>query len=289
MFGECHAHIFMNGYDYRKAVASHKNGVQDELIRNHFQIYQQKSITFIRDGGDALGVSRRAKELACEYGIDYRTPIFAIHRNGYYGGIVGFGFDTFQEYHRLVLLAKEQGCDFIKIMISGIMDFGEAGKLSCDSLKPEEIREMIHIAHEEGCAVMAHSNGKKAVLAAAHYGVDSIEHGNFIDRETLEIMAENQTLYVPTASTISNLLGCGRFPDTEVQKILDIAVQNIRTAYQLQVPTALGSDAGAYLVPHGQGLIDEYRLFQKILGASSQVDSWLTRGEAMLRAKFQIS
>lgn len=45
-----------------------------------FCSYQTQGIHFVRDGGDALGVSRRAKELAPEYGIDYRTPIFAIHK-----------------------------------------------------------------------------------------------------------------------------------------------------------------------------------------------------------------
>ena len=92
-FGECHAHIFMDGKNYKKAVERHKNGVDESVIRSHFACYQTQGIHFVRDGGDALGVSRRAKELAPEYGIDYRTPIFAIHKNGHYGKIVGKGFD----------------------------------------------------------------------------------------------------------------------------------------------------------------------------------------------------
>ena len=97
MFGECHAHIFMDGKNYKKAVERHKNGVDESVIRSHFACYQTQGIHFVRDGGDALGVSRRAKELAPEYGIDYRTPIFAIHKNGHYGKIVGKGFDTLKE------------------------------------------------------------------------------------------------------------------------------------------------------------------------------------------------
>ena len=64
MFGECHAHIFLNGYDYRKAVETQKNGPQDALIRSHLEEYQKRGIRFVRDGGDHYGVSRRTAQLA---------------------------------------------------------------------------------------------------------------------------------------------------------------------------------------------------------------------------------
>ena len=97
MFGENHAHIFMNAVNYRQAVRKHENGVDEEVIHSHFRAYQEKNISFVRDGGDNLQVSKRAKELAGEYGIDYRTPVFAIHRKGHYGGIVGRGFENLKE------------------------------------------------------------------------------------------------------------------------------------------------------------------------------------------------
>ena len=49
MFGECHAHIFLNGYDYRKAVETQKNGPRDALIRAHFEEYRKRGIRFVRD------------------------------------------------------------------------------------------------------------------------------------------------------------------------------------------------------------------------------------------------
>ena len=80
MFGECHAHIFLNGYDYRKAVETQKNGPRDALIRAHLEEYRKRGIRFVRDGGDHYGVSKRAARLAPEYEIDYRTPVFAIYK-----------------------------------------------------------------------------------------------------------------------------------------------------------------------------------------------------------------
>lgn len=113
-YGECHAHIIMDGINYRKAVDLHKNGPDDKVIRRNLEAYQKRGITFVRDGGDGLGVSRRAKELAPEYGIDYRTPVFAIHKEGYYGAIVGKSFDTMEnstgefwrQKHRELILSK---------------------------------------------------------------------------------------------------------------------------------------------------------------------------------------
>ena len=58
MFGECHAHILLNGYDYRKAVETQKNGPRDTLIRAHFEEYRKRGIRFVRDGGDHYGVSK---------------------------------------------------------------------------------------------------------------------------------------------------------------------------------------------------------------------------------------
>ena len=87
MFGECHAHIFLNGRNYKEAVALHKNHVSEEAIRQAFAEYRKRGITFVRDGGDALHVSEYASKIAPQYGIDYRSPMFAIHRKGHYGRI----------------------------------------------------------------------------------------------------------------------------------------------------------------------------------------------------------
>ena len=83
MFGECHAHMLMDGINYREAVARHRDAVCEEKVREFFEAYQRAGVSFIRDGGDNAGVSKRASEIAGEYGIDYRTPIFAVHKEGH--------------------------------------------------------------------------------------------------------------------------------------------------------------------------------------------------------------
>ena len=286
MFGECHAHIIMNGVNYRQAIDMHKYGPDGQIIREHLKAYQDRGITFVRDGGDALGVSMRAKELASEYGIDYRTPIFAIHKEGHYGSIVGKSFATMREFHDRVLEAKNAGADFIKIMTTGIMDFNAHGAVTGTPLDAAEVKEMVHIAHEEGLAVMSHTNGNYGVQAALSAGVDSLEHGNYMNEESLVMFAESDTVWVPTLVTVRNLLGDGRYEDDALKPIVESAEENIRTAFQLGVKVALGSDAGAYRVIHGKGIQDEVQAFVQILGDREAVYRWLADGESEIRKRF---
>lgn len=286
MFGECHAHIIMDGVNYRHAIDLHRNGPDDNVIREHLKIYQDRGITFVRDGGDALGVSARAKELAPEYGIDYRTPVFAIHKEGHYGSIVGKNFSTMPEFHKRVLEAKEQGADFIKIMTTGLLDFNAHGAITGTPLDAAEVKEMVHIAHEEGMAVMSHTNGTYGVQAAVEAGVDSLEHGNYMNEESLTMLSESHTVWVPTLVTVRNLLGDGRYADETLRPIIETAEENVRKAFGLGVKVAPGSDAGAYRVLHGQGIQDEMQAFVQILGNEEKAYQWLMEGEMEIRKKF---
>lgn len=287
MFGECHAHLFMDGQNYRAAVEDHKNGVNIARVREHLQAYQDSAVPFVRDGGDRFGVSETAREIAGEYGVEYRTPIFAIHRTGHYGGIVGFGADTLKQYAGLVREVRARRGDFIKIMASGLVDYRAFGLLSEDALEEDWIREMIRIAHEEGFSVMVHANGREAVLPAVLAGADSIEHGNYIDRDCMEAMADTGCVWVPTVVTTGNLLGCGRYDDEVLKQIFDMECENLALAYECGVQLALGSDAGAYLVPHGQGVVQEHRIFSRALSQvpEEELTRHLETGERIIREK----
>ena len=78
MLSECHAHVFMNGYDYKEAVSRHKGHPDMSVVHTWFEAYRKAGIDFVRDGGDRYGVSEGARAFAMDYGIDYlpldRTP-----------------------------------------------------------------------------------------------------------------------------------------------------------------------------------------------------------------------
>ena len=248
MRADCHMHMVLDGVEWKHAIARHKENPDEIWIHKVLARYRELGFDYLRDGGDRWCAGKRARELASEYGITYRTPLAPLCKAGHYGAFIGMVYNDLREYAHLVAAQREQGADFIKIMISGLMDFCRFGVLTEDPLPSVEIKELIHIAHEEGMAVMAHGNGARTVTAAAEAGLDSVEHGAYLDEEALAAMEEMGTVWVPTVSTIGNLLGKGRFPDGEVEKILESALGNL-SRYRGFV--AAGTDAGAWAVPHG--------------------------------------
>ncbi|MGM9604107.1 MAG: amidohydrolase family protein [Faecousia sp.] len=279
---DCHIHMVLDGADWKAAIAAHQPEPKDNLIRQRLARYRDLGFSYLRDGGDRWGVGERARALAGEYGIRYRTPLAPLCRAGHYGGFIGRRFENLKEYAAIVSQLREQGADFVKIMISGLMDFDRFGVLTEEGLAPDEIRELIHIAHEEGFAVMAHANGARTVEAAAAAGVDSIEHGAYLDGDALAAMAERGSVWVPTLSTIGNLRGRGRFDENAVREILASAAQNVRTFAGLGGLLAPGTDAGAWAVLHGS--LTEYQLLEEILGP--ETDTILHRGIETILQKF---
>lgn len=285
MRADCHIHMVLDGADWRGAIDRHRAAPDRDWIRARLAEYAAAGFAYLRDGGDKWGVGAAAKELAGEWGIIYRTPLAPLVLAGHYGGFIGEKYQNLREYADLVRKRREQGADFIKIMISGIMDFDRFGVLSEPGLEQELIRELIHIAHAEGFAVMAHANGARTVEAAAVAGADSVEHGAYLDEDVLWAMKENGTVWCPTLSAIGNLRGTGRFDEKAVSAIYESSVENLRRFAKMNGLVAPGSDAGAWAVPHVTGGNDEYTHFSQALGENWR--TYLDAGTDAIFTKFQ--
>lgn len=282
MFVDCHMHMILDGVEWRAAIGRHREKPDEIWIRSVLATYRERGCTYLRDGGDRWCAGRRARDLAPEYGIRYRTPLAPLCKAGHYGAFIGEKYEDMRQYADLVRKARADGADFIKIMISGLVDFDRFGVLSEEGLSSGEIRELVHIAHEEGFAVMAHANGPRVIEAAAAAGVDSVEHGAYPSREALVAMAEMGTVWVPTLSTVGNLQGKGRFDEGAVQAILECALENVAVFAGLGGILAPGSDAGAWAVPHG--VDSEYRWLTQALG--ERTEECLSRGISKIMEKF---
>lgn len=282
MYADCHIHMVLDGEFWKAAIARHSQGVSQENVRKNLKTYQEKGFTYLRDGGDKWGVNALAKKLAPEYGINFRTPLANLCKAGHYGSFIGETFRNMEEYTKAVRAHRAAGADFIKIMISGIMDFDQYGVLSEEGLEAKEIHEMIHIAHEEGFAVMAHANGSRVVEAAAEAGIDSVEHGAYLHRDVLCAMKEMGTVWVPTLSTLGNIRHKGRFQEEAVEKILMSAMLNVKAFADMGGMLAPGTDAGAWMVHHGD--LTEYDLLREALGGDPE--PFIRKGLKTIQEKF---
>ena len=282
MRADCHMHMILDGVDWRSAIARHAEKVDKSWIRSVLETYRSQGFTYLRDGGDRWGAGKAARDLAADLGIVYRTPLAPLCKKGHYGSFIGQSWADLREYAGLVRQHRQNGADFIKIMISGLLDFDRFGVLTEDGLAAAEIRELIHIAHEEGFSVMAHANGARTVEAAVEAGVDSVEHGGYLDEDALAAMVENGTVWVPTLSTVGNLRGKGRFDEAAVAAIWESAAGNVCRFAALGGLLAPGSDAGAWAVPHDANT--EWALLEGLLGKAT--GTILEKGIQAIQAKF---
>ena len=272
----------MDGTNYKNAMARHRPEPDRELIRSRLAALRAAGVVYYRDGGDILGASAYAREAAGEYGIEYRTCVFATHKRKQYGWIVGHAFDGPKEFRVLVERAKGEKADFIKLMISGIMDFQTPGGLMGGGLELGEIAELIRIAHGEGFRVMAHVNGAERIKAALEAGLDSVEHGYFMDDECLALLKETGAVWVPTLAAIAGFAGREGFVQGVAEANLRHACDMLRKARAMGVLVAAGSDAGAVYVPPDRGIHIEHAY----LACAGLTEEDVRRGDEAIRARF---
>jgi imidazolonepropionase-like amidohydrolase len=168
---------------------------------------------------------------------------------------------------KAVRLHYKRGDDLIKIMPSGgVLDEGASGDNAQMTL--EEIKAVVATAHDYGFAVAAHAHGAEAIRRAVLGGVDSIEHGTFMDADDMKLMVEHGTWYVPTiiagdfAARQSKVPGY--YPAQVAAKAAAIGPLIQATAgraYKAHVKIAFGTDAAVY--PHGQNAHE----FELMVGA----------------------
>jgi len=159
------------------------------------------------------------------------------------------------------------GDDVIKIMPSGgVLDEGASGDNSQMTL--EEIRAVVATAHDYGFAVAAHAHGAEAIRRAVLGGVDSIEHGTYMDAEDMKLMVEHGTYFVPTIIAgdfvARQAKVPGYYPATVARKASEIGPLIQATAgraYKAHVKIAFGTDAAVY--PHGENAHE----FELMVGA----------------------
>lgn len=166
--------------------------------------------------------------------------------------VVGEGVaDGIPAVQHMVRQNIKYGADLIKIGASGgVLSKGDDPQASQYTL--EEMQAIVADAHRLGRKVAAHAHGAQAILWASEAGVDSIEHGSYLDDAGIAMMKQHGTYLVPTAYLIDWVQQYGNLPPIYQQKMKDVSAvekQNAIKAIKAGVKVALGTDAAVY--PHG--------------------------------------
>ncbi len=143
------------------------------------------------------------------------------------------------------------GADLIKIgATGGVLSKGDDPQAS--QYTREEMQAIVADAHRLGRKVAAHAHGAQGILWATEAGVDSIEHGSYLDDAGIAAMKQHGTYLVPTAYLIDWMQTNGNLPAIYQQKMKDVSAvekTNAMKAIKAGVKVALGTDAAVY--PHG--------------------------------------
>src|SRR3954451_3281517 len=157
------------------------------------------------------------------------------------------------ECQRVVRSLAAAGVDLIKIMATGgVLDPGTRGL--DQHFTEAEMKAIVDMAHASGLKVAAHAHGARGIDAAVRAGVDSIEHGTFVDDQGIKDMKARGTYYVATLmafSGIQKLLGKGVMsPASEIKtrQTLGSWGKGLNMAYRAGVKIALGTDSA--VAPH---------------------------------------
>jgi imidazolonepropionase-like amidohydrolase len=170
----------------------------------------------------------------------------------YHYHIIGEGVaDGIAQVQQKVRQNIKYGADVIKICATGgVLSKGDDPQASQYTL--EEMQAIVADAHRLGRKVAAHAHGAQGILWATEAGVDSIEHGSYINDQAIAEMKKRGTYLVPTLYLEDWMLEHGNLPAFYHQKMIDVsavAKSNIKHAMQAGVKIALGTDAAVY--PHG--------------------------------------
>jgi len=156
-----------------------------------------------------------------------------------------------------------EGADCIKILTTGAVH-SEHNPPTRVGFTQEETDALVDEAHRLGLTIAAHAHGTAGILTAVKAGVDTIEHGSYLDEECVELMLQRGTYLVPTFAVSRRNLDpeAGGLPESEYglrqgREIQDIHRQSFARAYQAGVKIACGTDfIGVPPMQHGLNALE---------------------------------
>ncbi|WP_435144299.1 amidohydrolase family protein [Halobaculum sp. P14] len=149
---------------------------------------------------------------------------------------------------------SKQGADFIKFMVTGGVTTPGTDP-DAVALTDDELDALVDEAHRRGMHAATHAHGAAGVKAAVRAGVDTVEHGTFLDDEAVDLLLETETTLVPTLSApyhiVRNMDAATADVQRKTEHVYERHIESFGRAVEAGVRVAGGTDAGTPFNMHG--------------------------------------
>ncbi|MDG1165307.1 MAG: amidohydrolase family protein [Porticoccaceae bacterium] len=281
------------------------------VAARHAELTLMAGFTTVRDLGDRAGVAVALRK-AIQKGLVIGPRVFTSGRplsstgghddptNGWRAGLRGDPgpvegiVNSAEDARKAVRQRYKNGVDLIKVMVTGgVLDLTKNGQ--SPQFFDDEIEAIVATADSYGFKVAAHAHGNEGIKRAVRAGVASIEHGTFMDADTMGLMKKHDTYLVPTMLAGDFVTGKakidGYFPEIVRSKAAQIGPKMQTTfgrAYKAGIKIAFGTDTGvsahgdnaqefALMVEAGmspmEAIISATKAAADLLGESDQLGS----------------
>ncbi len=255
-----HVHIVMEPVGDPNSILINESPYKTVLRgANNLKKHLYSGTTFFRDlgGYDYIDlVLRDAVNEGLIEGAEFLASGKVVTMTGGHGWIMGREADGVEETRKAAREQLKAGADVIKIMATGgVMTKGvEPGS---PQLSMEEMKAAVDEAHKAGKLTATHAQGTTGIKNAVLAGIDSVEHGIFLDDEVIQMMLDKGTYLVPTLVAPYFIVKYGvenGVPQYAVDKskyVMDYHNESFRKAYKAGVKIAMGTDSGTPFNQHG--------------------------------------
>ncbi len=271
-FIDCHVHLCLDGSpDPMSAGLAEPMTICALRAADFARQTVMAGVTSVRDMGGKDGIDIGLKQ-AIESGLVPGPRMLVSGRlicmTGGHGWQMGQEVDGPDEVRKAARDQIKAGADIVKLMATGGV-MTPAVEPGSEQLTEDELRAGIQEAHKAGKKTATHAMGTQGILNALRAGIDSIEHGVYLNEEAISLMVKGNIPLIPTLSALYHILTKGveaGIPRFAVEKTLVVEpfhVESVRMAREAGVHIAMGTDAGTPFNAHGHNLGELERLVER--------------------------
>lgn len=270
-FIDCHVHLMANGFRMEDNMYDPLSLFFYKSVEN-MRLTLDAGVTTVRDAGLADYGIKTAVQEGFVKGPRVQVSVAPLSiTGGHFDFWLKSGFDMKTSYpghpnsicdgtdgvRKKVREVLRAGAEVIKVMVTGgVMSANDRPEFT--QFTVEELQTIVEEAGYRGIKTMAHAHGTEGIKNAIKAGIHSIEHGTYLDAETIQMMLDNGTYLVPTLLVMKinkERAESGSIPDYGVDdalRIFDIHRKNVKQAYQAGITIVMGTDCG--VINHGVNL-----------------------------------